>query len=167
MVRWQSGREDPGAWLAFFFFCSIWDSGPWKDPPTFRVGLPSSVKSFWKHSYRYTQRCISTVSLNPLRLTMKVRTTDADSGSSSFLLGCEGPRLSRHRFILLSFPILEVHGDLIVCGLDGREYSQVEEESPVPGLLNGTLTQLHVLVQHLMRTLALYANESHALCRYD
>lgn len=95
---------------------------------------------------------------------MKVRTTDADSGLSSFLLGCEGPT---HRFILLSFPVLEVHGDLIVCGLDGREYSQAEEESPMPGLLNGTLTQLHVLVQHLMRTLALYANESHALCRND
>lgn len=88
------------------------------------------------------------MSLNPVRLTMKVRTIDADPGSSSFLLICEGPRLSTHKFIVLSFPVLGVHGELIVCGLDGREYSQAEEESPVPGLLSGTLTQLHVLVQH-------------------
>lgn len=88
------------------------------------------------------------MSLNLVRLTMKVRTTDADPGLSSFLLVREGPRLSMHRFIVLSFSVLGVHGELIVCGLDGREFSQAEEESPVPGLLSGTLTQLHVLVQH-------------------
>lgn len=78
----------------------------------------------------------------------KKRTTDADPGSSGFLLVREGFRLSIHRFIVLSFPVLEVHGELIVCGLDGREFSQAEEERPMPGLLSGTLTQLHVLVQH-------------------
>lgn len=81
-------------------------------------------------------------------MNKKKRTTDADPGSSSFLLVREGPRLSMHMFIVLSFPVLEVHRELIVCGLDGREFSQAEEESPMPGLLSGTLTQLHVLVQH-------------------
>lgn len=37
-------------------------------PPTFRVGLPVSVKPVWKYLYRYTHRCISTVVLNSILL---------------------------------------------------------------------------------------------------
>lgn len=55
------------------------------------------------------------VSLNPVKLTMQIRSTNTDPGSSSFLLIGGGPRLSMHKFILLSLPAAEVLGELIVC----------------------------------------------------
>lgn len=38
---------------------------------TWRVHLSSSVKSFWKLSHRHTQKHVSIVILNPVKLTMK------------------------------------------------------------------------------------------------
>jgi hypothetical protein len=40
--------------------------------PTFRVGLLSSVKHFWKYAHGSTPRCISSVTINPAKLTMKI-----------------------------------------------------------------------------------------------
>lgn len=32
---------------------------------TYRMGILSSVKPFWKHRYRHTQRCVSMVTVKP------------------------------------------------------------------------------------------------------
>ena len=39
--------------------------------PTQRAYLPSSVKPFWKHSHRHTQKRVSIVILNSVKLTIK------------------------------------------------------------------------------------------------
>lgn len=41
-------------------------------PSPFEVGLPISVKPFWKHYHRRIQNCISMPVLNPIKLTMKI-----------------------------------------------------------------------------------------------
>lgn len=41
--------------------------------PSFRVGLACSVKSFWKHSHRLTQTCMSMVCLNLDEMTIKIK----------------------------------------------------------------------------------------------
>lgn len=48
---------DAGA-AHFLLFVQYGDPARWMVPPTFRVSLPSSVQSFWKHSYRHTWRLI-------------------------------------------------------------------------------------------------------------
>lgn len=40
--------------------------------PTFRGGLPSLVKPFWKHLHRHTWRWTSVVIQNPVKLTVKI-----------------------------------------------------------------------------------------------
>lgn len=48
-----------------------------------REALPSSVKPFWKHAHRQTQRCVSTIILYPFHLT--VNTNHLPSPSPSLL----------------------------------------------------------------------------------
>lgn len=40
---------------------------PWYRHPPLRVGLPPSVRSFWKQLHRLAQRCVPTVTLNPFK----------------------------------------------------------------------------------------------------
>lgn len=48
--------------------CLVGDLNPSVVPPTFRVRLPSSVQHFYQYSYRHSQRCVSKMLLNLIRL---------------------------------------------------------------------------------------------------
>lgn len=71
--------EEAGRWI----LCSahalliLWSRTPAYGmvPPTFRVGLSCPLKLFGKHPLRHTQRCVSMVLLNPIRLTVKIITS--------------------------------------------------------------------------------------------
>lgn len=56
--------------LFSFIQCRTFEQG--KMPLTFRMGLMSSVKYFWKHPHNYTQMSISMEILNQFKLTMKI-----------------------------------------------------------------------------------------------
>lgn len=42
-------------------------------PPTFRTSLLSLVKPLWKNLHRHTQKCLSIVIINPVKLTVKAK----------------------------------------------------------------------------------------------
>lgn len=44
---------DAGAQLVFFFY--LLRVSAYEELPAFRVGLPASVKAFWKHAQRHTE----------------------------------------------------------------------------------------------------------------
>lgn len=68
----EAGREVKAEAQLPFCLYSLWVPTPWGALPTLRVGLPSFVMFLWKHSHGHTQRHVSVVILNPVRLTMKI-----------------------------------------------------------------------------------------------
>lgn len=53
-------------------FHSVWDPRPQAVSPTYRRGLPSSVKPLWKHLHRHMWRWVSVVIQNPVKLTVNI-----------------------------------------------------------------------------------------------
>lgn len=60
----QSGsRGNHGLVLTSLSFCSVWCPSPSIEQPTFRAGLPPSVKALWKHPHSHV---CSLVTPNPV-----------------------------------------------------------------------------------------------------
>lgn len=65
----------PGASAYFLSFIQFGFPAHGMRPPTFRVGLPTSVKTLWKCTPPHTQRFVSKVTLNIIELREKMPTT--------------------------------------------------------------------------------------------
>lgn len=66
-------EENSGTQLEFFFSSlSVHGARPGAVPPTCKLDFASSVKPHWKVFHRHTQSCKSYMTLNQVKLTVKI-----------------------------------------------------------------------------------------------
>lgn len=68
----QPGKRERKAQLDFSLSFTPRPQSAWMVSPTFKVGLPTSVKLLRKCPPRHIQRCVSMVSLHPIKFARKV-----------------------------------------------------------------------------------------------
>lgn len=69
----ETEREERWCSAHFLLFCSVWAPTAHEMVlTTFKVGLVSLVKTFWKELQSHSQRCVSMVILNAVKSTMEM-----------------------------------------------------------------------------------------------
>lgn len=78
-------RDTAGAHRLLYFLS--WTLPHGMLPPTSKMALSVLQKPFWAHLHRYSQRCVSMVILNPVKLTTRI---NHHSLESERLMGIQG-----------------------------------------------------------------------------